>query len=941
MVTGRANSGKTGKLFEAIERAAREGGSALVLLPTGPDVLRVRREFASRCAVGVGVDRFSAHVDARWGLLGDGRRIVAPALRTALVGEASTTASLGALAASAAKPGFAGSFGPVLARLVEYDRRVLEPTTDIDEGILALLDRYEVLATGAGLVERGRASLWLAGEPPAGGIIAVHRFADLSPSQESLVRSWSLGGAEVLVSLPWEADFPPTSALDPFVARLLPGATHIVMPAAEPADELEWFGQGLYARGPSRRAGGSVVFAEAVGDEAECALVAERVEGLLLGTSGLDPLPPDGIAVVFRDPSRRVSGLTAAFRSRGIPFDLDVNVALADTPLGSAFCQLMGFSTDPVRRDLLAGLLRGPFCDAVAADVDGLEAAWRRRRETRPEELLRSACGLGTKTRRILTMGRHLAAGVVAGAQEESKALLDLMVSCSWTGERLGSSEDAASAARDHGGLLSYIEQLAALGDLAPSPGSLPGLLRSTTVNAGVPRPGHVQITEAHRLRGRRFEAVIVGGLTADEFSSQDRSSLAVQVAERLTGSRAATDQSLERLLFYQVVTRARTRLELVRLAADSQGAVRRPSVFWEEARDPYRVSDSDQTESGNVATVKLSVATTDRGAPMITGDRRILRAAARRRGEQDPVRLTGPAPVLADADLLGRLAAREEFSVTELETYSRCPYRWFLERAVRPTELDREVDARAAGLMVHEVLRRTYGRLADETGDSRVTAATLDSALRLLDEVFDEVLAQQPVAAASLAEEDLVVQARLRASASLKTDAASFPGFAPAELEVAFGTAAGRPVKIAGISLRGRIDRVDRDGDRLVVIDYKWSAGTPNAKFEALGVVQLPLYAAVAEQLMGARCVSGLYRGLARGESRGWWIGEPSDRHADLVGTDAVDEERAREIVQEASARAAEAAAGIRAGTVAPLPRVADACRTCGAAPHCARAIR
>jgi hypothetical protein len=68
-------------------------------------------------------------------------------------------------------------------------------------------------------------------------------------------------------------------------------------------------------------------------------------------------------------------------------------------------------------------------------------------------------------------------------------------------------------------------------------------------------------------------------------------------------------------------------------------------------------------------------------------------------------------------------------------------------------------------------------------------------------------------------------------------------------------------------ILIRGRLDRVDRlsmDGvEGLLVVDYK-TGKLPNEKDVIAGrSLQMPLYAAAAESLIGEKCVGGAYHGI------------------------------------------------------------------------------
>ena len=76
LITGRANAGKTGEVHSFLEQTVREGGSAVLLLPTRPDVARAASEFAPKDLAGLTVATFDVWVESIWGTHGDGRRLV-------------------------------------------------------------------------------------------------------------------------------------------------------------------------------------------------------------------------------------------------------------------------------------------------------------------------------------------------------------------------------------------------------------------------------------------------------------------------------------------------------------------------------------------------------------------------------------------------------------------------------------------------------------------------------------------------------------------------------------------------------------------------------------------------------------------------------------------------------------------------------------------------
>ena len=108
---------------------------------------------------------------------------------------------------------------------------------------------------------------------------------------------------------------------------------------------------------------------------------------------------------------------------------------------------------------------------------------------------------------------------------------------------------------------------------------------------------------------------------------------------------------------------------------------------------------------------------------------------------------------------------------------------------------------------------------------------------------------------------------------------------FTPCAVEWDFSSKNGKPLHMrlndgTRVSLNGRIDRIDSDGQRLFVTDYKRSSGSvPSSKDLATGFdVQLPLYMlAVAGLYKDAISVAdGCYYVLQKGERKSSLLLEP-----------------------------------------------------------------
>jgi ATP-dependent helicase/nuclease subunit B len=287
---------------------------------------------------------------------------------------------------------------------------------------------------------------------------------------------------------------------------------------------------------------------------------------------------------------------------------------------------------------------------------------------------------------------------------------------------------------------------------------------------------------------------------------------------------------------------------------------------------------------------------------------------------------------IVADPDLRRQLAEREVFSVSEIEAYLECPYRWFYERAVRADELERTWGAADQGEYAHALLHGTYARLF-ERGVKRVDLDTVTLAHDVLREVAEE-LGRAPGGSSVVEERVARAAAVAWAARVLGDDATMLPGFEPAYLEWEFGRE--ERVELGSFAVRGRVDRIDVDSHgRAVVTDYKRSSAVTAANIVAKGKVQVPLYLAAVERSLGLTPVGGLYRVLRKREDRGL-VRDDIAAGGGFVSTDVKSPEEFARIVGEGIALAEEAVAGMRDARITCAPRTPGDCAYCSAALVC-----
>lgn len=924
LVTGLPNTGKSGRLYGPVIEAARTGRSPVVALPSAPDARRATEEFAARGVTGIRTVVLDRWIAELWALYGDGRRLVQPALREVLARRACIEAGLEVLGDATHQPGLV----QLVAALAETapNLTAVEANSAEDHDILRVLARFNHLLEDEGLIEPAAAAMTLGASPPdIGGPVAVNRFTDLSAAQEAFI-SGLASRVDLGVALSWEDAHPATEALTGLVNRLGDLGHHVHVDSPEPHGELERFERDLFRPQEVLEPNGEVVFCEAATPELEVVLALDcAVECIEAGVA------PDRIAVLFRDAAARFDLTRAAARQVNVDVNLDVTISLQATHMGRALLALMDVAAGrDLTRGRFLGFLASPYSGAAAAQVEDLDARWRRRR-TSGLRLLDDVSKIPSAARMVRSARDLVNRGWTPKAVEGWKQLVDSMLVAA--DERRGLAHEAGTwDCATHRAALEVVSGLADIGEGVRESEVRSALARAPVSRGGPERSGAVVFTEAHRARSRRFDVMILGGLTASEFSAQRARPFASEWLERLGLSAGSDANAAERMLFHTLVSRPRKRLYLLRSASDMTGETLRPSVFWEEALDLYRTFEDVRSGVHPERAVwrRLGQASLAREAVAYTSGAR----EARKDPGQAPLR-----PSRGGA-LAGRvreeLALRDEFSVSELEVYAACPYRWFFERALHPRELDAAFEAREAGSMAHEALAAFYARWGEGGGARRVSPQTLDEARAVANTVFEEIVVagSRP---ADLAERLTIDEVRRWVMNVIEDDARWLPGYLPLAHEVAFGNAEGRPFEFGGVRLRGRIDRVDTDGTGVVVTDYK-SASTVHGhrSFATYGVLQLPVYLAAAVQMFDLQPHAGVFRSLRSRRARGLWLDERFSKFELGSNTDSVTAEELARALADAEERVAWAVQHIRAGDISPCKGGCGACRTCTARSLC-----
>jgi hypothetical protein len=394
-----------------------------------------------------------------------------------------------------------------------------------------------------------------------------------------------------------------------------------------------------------------------------------------------------------------------------------------------------------------------------------------------------------------------------------------------------------------------------------------------------------VLITSIDETRGLSMETMIVAGLVDGEFPVPYQPEVFLSARRRKERERRSQWQN--RYLFYQAITnwadhlyltypRREGECELVRssfvdsllqIADVERWEDRTPfadALFCEDEVLGWAVGRSEDSPQAIPAALQPALNEV-RHATVVEGHRMVRDA------------MPGYAGILSGAlsdPAQARLSRMADYpmSVTQLETYGKCPFQFFAQRLLElhpVQDLDDELTAREKGSLVHEALFEFYRGWSEmkKPPIAGCSGEVFAEASSLLTRVLEEKLMDLDIPDAfwQLDAELLIggpgrrqsfVHEFLRAEQKREVDAV------PTWFEVSFGGKTGKnadpylsqdePVEVGSLRLRGKVDRVELGDDFFTVVDYK--TGEVRARLDDIrrGMsLQLPLYMLAIQSLL------------------------------------------------------------------------------------------
>jgi ATP-dependent helicase/nuclease subunit B len=969
LIAGPANAGKVelllGRYLDALE--ASHGPEPLLIVPNRADLDRVELELLARrpALLGGSIGTFDDVFRGLVGGSGEARKQLGRAEQTLLVRRVVDGADLNGLGRSAAHTGFVDALQQVLD---ELESGLLDPDAIEGElgalyagyrGELDRLARWDRGLLRSRAVERLRTDLdaWH-GEP-----VFAYGFEDLTGVEWALLEALA-ARAEVTVSLPYEPGRPAFAALrrtaedlaglaaDP-VEELPPRYAEVAPPA------LAHLERTLFADEPGEvpPLDGVIRFFEGAGSRGTLELVAEEVLGL--ARSGM---PPERIGLVVPGYDRIRGALETVLGSFGIPYAVDGELRLTQTPLANALAALLRFAWGGGTRNDLFRFLRSPFSGLERRSVDFVEGRLRGRAVHAPERVVEEA--------ERLRGGPLPALAELRDAEDPVEAVREIaerMLRNAYGVERPPADAASRLDLRAYETLTRLLAELDGWREVS-------GELNREDVLAAVdraalsPRPGddagRVAVVNLLRARTRRFDAVFVLGLEEGSLPRRGSGSPFLDDDARRDlderGARLTRPDPVarDRYLFYTACTRASERLYLVREAADDDGSPREASPFWHDVQSLFDSEDVQRWTRRrplSALTWPLEDAPTERErlravAELAAHDGTTADALARANGWERrlerargafrrPTRITHPV-------VLEQLGSRTSFAVTELERFADCSSAWFVERFLDPKTIDAEPDAKQRGSVAHNALHRFFTRIPAELGVEKLEPQHVEAATGLMRRCLDESLAGVRMDLTEMQERELDQTLWRDLAALVEEECESSSPLVPRRFEVSFGSERSAPELQrgldlgSGLTLSGKIDRIDVDpfGARGVVQDYKSGKSAHSARqIESELRLQIPLYMLVLRDLVGLEPLGGLYRPLAGARKpRGLVRGSEAETLPGYVSHDYLDEEAFWGVVESARGTATALAGRIGTGDVRHDPLGGECPSWCDLWPVC-----
>ncbi len=418
-----------------------------------------------------------------------------------------------------------------------------------------------------------------------------------------------------------------------------------------------------------------------------------------------------------------------------------------------------------------------------------------------------------------------------------------------------------------------------------------------------------VKIAQLSELRSLEFDTVFLGDFVEGSFPENYRPDPLLPEIPYRTEEEQRLDN---RFLFYRVLKSFRKRLYLL-VPKREREADLIPSPFLAQLR---KVANVDNAEVGDPSrgsvTGFLSIYgnyiwtmdTTSNGEfPDSIANMRPLidhvvaveksREATHKHLAYEGVLTAGTLSVEGQKRL--QSLHNKPYSVTELETYAKCPFQYFVNNVLRfrveEEEAEDELSSLERGSLLHKILFTFYHkrREREDPPIRQCNDADFEKAIQQLNKILQNASEEHrgqrketTIDENNLFWETDIQKLRVALHKWLKAERTYDVPVLPRYFEVGFGPegeprnpelrrdpelSCTTPISIGNVCMTGKIDRIDIGNGIFNVIDYKTGGSTIRMPEILNGrSIQLPIYLQIAKQLLdnnrmaGLESASGLY---------------------------------------------------------------------------------
>ena len=404
-----------------------------------------------------------------------------------------------------------------------------------------------------------------------------------------------------------------------------------------------------------------------------------------------------------------------------------------------------------------------------------------------------------------------------------------------------------------------------------------------------------VKIVQLGELRSMEFDTVFLGDFVESRFPENYRPDPLLPEVPYRDEEELLRDN---RFLFYRVLKSFRERLYLL-VPQREREAELIPSPFLGQLKSIANIDETNKISnpSQGSATGFLSAygnhvwtADTPSDKPFpdsLTNMRslidHVVKVEKSREKTHDYLAHEGVLTATLSVEGRARLEKqRRPYSVTELETYAKCPFQYFVNNVLRfrveEDETEDELSSLEKGSLLHKVLFTFYSNRRDRKDPpiGQCNDTDFKKAIQQLDKILENASEERrgernepPIGANNLFWETDIAKLRVALHKWLEAERTCDVSVTPSYFEVSFGQtreprdpklSCTTPIRIGNVDITGKIDRIDIGNSAFNVIDYKTGSSTVRMPEILSGrSLQLPIYLQIAKKLLDNNGIAGL----------------------------------------------------------------------------------